>query len=327
MVELQREAAMGGGQETAARAIPVISLEDFEERKATIADELWAAATEVGFFQLVTHDEGLSPRYVDEAFAYSAAFFALPHEVKQRMPLANNAGWEYKAQVRPSTGTADKKESYQITKTRMGDQLWPAEQQLPGFRAFMEEFERANWRVAMKVLSCFALKLGMPEDFFATAHAPASPEYQSTLRLLHYLPVDTSAADAYEGWRAGAHTDFDVLTMVHQRPGQGGLQVCPGQDRDSGLWSPVPPLEGVVTCNVGDMLQRWSDDRLQSTLHRVRMPKPGEPTGPRYSLVFFAQANKDVTIESANYPPITAGEFLRRRIAANFAGAKSASST
>ncbi len=64
-------------------------------------------------------------------------------------------------------------------------ELWPSGDELPGFKAVMLAFERANWAVGMKVLTCFALKLGFKPDFFTEAHDPLSPEYQSTLRLLH----------------------------------------------------------------------------------------------------------------------------------------------
>ena len=81
----------------------------------------------------------------------------------------------------------------------------------------------------------------------------------------------------------------------------------------------MPPLPGVVTCNIGDMLMRWSDDRLQSTLHRVRMPRQDEYLGPRYSLPFFCQANKDAVIQGPDkkYEPITAADYLYQRVTAN----------
>ena len=250
-------------------------------------------------------------------------FFALPHEVKVKLPLLKgiNIGWEFKSQVRPSTGTPDQKESYQITLPRMQD-LWPDGNVLPGFKVVMLAFERANWAVGMKLLSCFALKLGFRPDFFTDCHNPLSPEYQSTLRLLHYLPMLGAKPDDFKAWRAGAHTDFDCLTLLHQRIGQGGLQLCPGKELAELEWTDVAPLPGVITCNIGDMLMRWSDDQLQSTLHRVRMPYPNEYLGSRYSLPFFCQANRDAIIQGPGkvYEPISAHDYLQQRIAANFAG-------
>ena len=321
LIELNQEATFGGVGGIKHRDVPRIDLSNFEARKSEIADELWKASTEIGFFQLVNH--GIPQAQIDDAFAMTEKFFALSNDVKAQYPLraGTNSGWEYKSQVRPSTGTADNKESYQITLPRMAS-LWPAGDELPGFKATMLAFERANWAVGMKVLSCFALKLGFAPDFFTDAHDPMSPEYQSTLRLLHYLPMTDAKPDDFTGWRAGAHTDFDCLTLLHQRPGQGGLQLCPGKESDKLEWTDVEPLPGIITCNIGDMLRRWSDDELLSTLHRVRMPRADEYLGPRYSLPFFCQANKDVMIQGPmkTFAPITAHDYLQQRIAANFAG-------
>ena len=318
--ELNKETTIGGFGAEKGREIRRIDMSDFTNRKDRIADELWAASTESGFFQLINH--GLPQDKIDYAFEMSERFFALPAEVKARYPMlkGTNSGWEYMAQVRPSTGTADRKESYQITLPRMAT-LWPTEEEVADFKSFMLEFEKMNWALAMKVLSCFALKLGFEDEFFSVRHDPASAHYQSTLRLLHYLPMENAKPEDFDLWRAGAHTDFDCLTLLHQKSGQGGLQVCPGKEFDTHEWTSVEPLPGVITCNIGDMLMRWSDDELQSTLHRVRMPKPDEYQGPRYSIAYFAQANTDAIIQGPRkmYDPISAHDYLQQRIAANFA--------
>lgn len=320
MAELHRERAMGGlGTETTDREVRRISLADFAQRRGQIADDLWAAATDIGFFQVVDH--GIDMAEVNHAFDMSARFFDLPTAVKEQYPLrkGQNAGWEYMSQVRPSVGTPDQKESFQVTRPRM-DGLWPGEHELAGFRATIEEFERKCWRLAMDLLSCFADKLGLDREFFTRAHDPASRTYQSTLRLLHYYAFPAELLDADSAWRAGAHTDFDALTLLFQRTGQGGLQVLPGAEADGQAWTPVEPSDDAITCDIGDMLMRWSDDRLPSNFHRVRAPRRGEYTGPRYTIAYFAQANTDVVIESAagTYPPITAADYIAQRVAANY---------
>ena len=317
--ELSLESRIGGSGTSVAREIAVIDLSNFDLRKDEIADQLWDAATGVGLFQLTGHL--LDQAEIDAAFAMTEAFFALPEETKAKMPLrpGTNAGWEFKSQIRPSTGTPDQKESYQITRPRM-EGLWPDDEAIAGFRETMLDFEAKNWAIAMQVLSCFALKLGFDEDTFAVAHNPNDPEYQSTLRLIHYLPMIDAKPEDFSGWRAGAHTDFDCLTLLHQRAGQGGLEVAPGKEAEEGTWTAVPPADGVITCNIGDMLMRWSDDRLLSNPHRVRMPRPDEYLGPRYSIPFFAQANRDIVLQGPEkkYPPITAADYIKMRLAANF---------
>lgn len=316
MHELAKESRMGARGVEAARDVRIIDLSDFDQRKAEIADQLWQAATEIGFFQVSGH--GIPLDDINAAFANAERFFSLPQSDKARHPLSRNAGWEYRAQIRPSTGKPDQKESYQVTRPRMAG-LWPDEATLSGFQHDVLKFERQCWEVGMRLLSCFALKLGFPDDFFAKAHEPSHETYQSTLRMLHYFAI-SGVPDG--PWRAGAHTDFDCLTLLFQRDGQGGLQVCPGKEMEEQIWTPIPPLEGLITCNIGDMLMRWSDDKLPSNFHRVSNPLPGESVPARYSLAFFCQANEDVIIEGPEkkYPPISAKDYLAQRISANFSG-------
>lgn len=318
--ELQKESRMGAlGQETFEREVRVIDLSDFEQRKYDIADQLWSAATDIGFFQVSNH--GIDLDQIKNAFEMTENFFNLPEHIKAQYPLSRNAGWESKAQIRPSTSTPDQKESYQITRPRMAG-LYPSEQELPTFKTTMLNFEKSCWQVGMKILSCFAYKLGFTDNFFALAHDPDQETYQSTLRMLHYYAIDPALKDQLGLWRAGAHTDFDCLTLLFQRKGQGGLQVCPGKDMDQQQWTSIEPRDDVITCNIGDMLMRWSDDQLPSNFHRVKNPEAHEYQGARYSLAFFCQANEDVVIESPKkkYPAITAKEYLKQRISANFEG-------
>ena len=142
--------------------------------------------------------------------------------------------------------------------------------------------------------------------------------------MLHYFAIDADQQGKLGLWRAGAHTDFDCLTLLFQQAGQGGLQVLPGKDREAQQWTPIEPADDVITCNIGDMLMRWSDDQLQSNFHRVKSPGPAEYQGARYSLAFFAQANRDVVITSPSgkYEPITAEDYLHRRVNANFAAGR-----
>ncbi|MFG3430377.1 isopenicillin N synthase family dioxygenase [Streptomyces californicus] len=318
--ELAKESRMGGaGTETSAREIRRIDLADFDARRSQITEELWEAATDIGFFQLVNH--GIDQDRIDQAFTDAAAFFALPAETKARHGLKKgmNAGWESMTQVRPSIAKPDQKESYQLTRPHM-EGLWPQDV-LPGFQERTLDFEARCRSLAMNVLGCFAEKLGLPEGFFVRAHDPHSAQYQSTLRMLHYFAVPDDAQIPADVWRAGAHTDFDCLTLLFQRAGQGGLQVCPGKEAEAQEWTPVEPADDAITCNIGDMLMRWSDDRLPSNFHRVKSPGPDEDRSARYSIAFFAQADRDVVIEGPQrrYPPISAADYIQQRIAANFA--------
>ena len=319
--ELALETTLGElGVERNDITIPVIDLSHFEDRREEITEALWQAAKDVGFFQITNHD--IVTSHIEDAFLMSEQFFALDMQQKASVKLKNglNAGWEFMEQVRPSTGVADQKESFQMTLPHM-EGLWLSDEALSGFSKTLCHFEKSCWLLGMKILSCFADKLGFDKDFFTQAHDRTTDTYQNTLRLLHYLPVQDESILKGDCWRAGAHTDFDCLTMVFQQKGQGGLQVCAGKDAENNLaWTSVMPSMDVVTCNIGDMLMRWSDDELKSTLHRVRMPRTNEYLGSRYSMAYFCQANKDVVIQGPKktYEKITAEDYLQLRIAANF---------
>ena len=122
-------------------SVPCISLHDFQNRRKEIVEQLMNASTNIGFFTLSNH--GISSEQIQEAFAVSKSFFDLSDETKKKTSLnGKNMGWEKNAQIRPSTGTADMKESMQLQFARMQG-MWPAEEDLNGFRSKMEKFMKA----------------------------------------------------------------------------------------------------------------------------------------------------------------------------------------
>lgn len=102
-----------------------------------------------------------------------------------------NADREYIAQARPSSGTADRKQSYPITLPRKAI-LWPTSAALADFKATMLAFERRSGVVSMKVMSCFADALRVDTDCLTDARDPTVPEYQSPLRPIHHLGMETA---------------------------------------------------------------------------------------------------------------------------------------
>jgi isopenicillin N synthase-like dioxygenase len=144
----------------------------------------------------------------------------------------------------------------------------------------LDSFWNANLlRLSVRVMECLADGLGLPTDTFTTGTVdPGVGDSQSVLRLLHYHPVEGKSFGP-NFWRAGAHADFDVLTMVRtawcpcpnivlmwqlfQKDGEGGLEVCPGRKvvGDFGMgqdWLPVEARQDRIVCNIGDQLMRVS---------------------------------------------------------------------
>jgi isopenicillin N synthase-like dioxygenase len=309
------------------REVPTISLGDFDNRIDEITAQLVRASENVGFFCLIDH--GITREQVDSIFDISAAFFALPDETKARVPFSatHNAGWEKNAQIRPSTGAADQKESYQMQFGANMEGRWLDEVTLPGFRTQALEFMRLAQSVSEKLMICFARGLGFPDDYFIKAHDISEPDSQTVGRLLHYFPTPETN-DGQIHHRAGAHCDWDFVTLLFQKAGQSGLEICPGREAtskfgESDVWTKVEPdpESNSIICNIGDLLMSWSDDRFKSTLHRVKAPcEQGDFYGERYSIAFFNQPRKSTQIQGPKkkYPVLTGEEFTRNAMQRNF---------
>jgi isopenicillin N synthase-like dioxygenase len=312
------------------RPVPTISLKDYEKRIDEITQELVTAAENVGFFCIVDH--GIDRSTVDTMFDNSARFFSLPDNVKAQVPFdpRRNAGWEKNSQIRPSTGAADRKESYQMQFGAGMQGLWINPKELPGFKDETLSFMKQAQAVSEKLMVCFARGLGFADDYFLHAHDVSRPESQTVTRLLHYFETPQDSAKTGEVWhRAGAHTDWDFLTLLFQKAGQSGLEICPGREVSTSFghgdtWTKVEPDAdaNAIVCNIGDLLMSWSDDRFKSTFHRVKAPsEPGDYYGERYSIAFFNQPCKDAKIQGPmkKYPLITGEDFTRSAMARNFA--------
>ena len=140
----------------------------------------------------------------------------------------------------------------------------------------------------------------------------------SSLRVINY-PEQTRPPLPGQ-LRAGAHSDYGVLTILATDDAPGGLEVL----KRDGSWCAVPHVAGTFVVNIGDAMMRWTDDHWVSTQHRVINP-PQDSTGPtrRQSIAYFHNLPRDTIIECLEpfrqagrrpkYPPITYGEYAALR--------------
>ena len=166
--------------------------------------------------------------------------------------------------------------------------------------------------LARRVLEVFATVLDLPADYFdmRVAHGEA------ILRVLHYPPLPDGNVPNV---RAAAHEDINLITLLAGSE-QDGLEVLSRQ----GEWVPINMIEGTIICNVGDMLQRLSNNTLRSTTHRVVNPKGEKALSSRYSIPFFMHPSPEVKLDCLpqciteknprHYEPTTAGEYLEQRL-------------
>ncbi|DBA67852.1 hypothetical protein WJX79_009733 [Trebouxia sp. C0005] len=302
------------------REIQRISLTNFESRKDDITKQLMKAATDLGFFMI--EDTGISQAETDSMFARGAQFFALDDKVKAAVPCdpATFVGWERDAEVSPATGFADHKESIQVAyDQRQWGSHWPVDDNCPGFRDEALTFMGNCESVVHKLLECFAIGLGMPYEDFKKALDNSAQDCNSAMRFMNYYDV-TGRTFPTGHMRVMPHTDMSALTLLFQRVGETGLEVCPGREATTEYamgdeWTPCNPQQGAITVNIGDALMYWSDDKLKSNFHRVRAPNPGEYQKQRCSIAYFCQPCLSAVCQGPlkKYPPITGQQMAESR--------------
>jgi isopenicillin N synthase-like dioxygenase len=287
-------------------ALPLIDLG--AEPAPRLARRIDEALREQGFFAVVGH--GVPAPVVQRAFDAGHRFFALSEADKRRWHID---GWPLKRGFDPigwqsldPANPPDVKESFYLGVEAIGPNQWPDEALVPGFRAAMESYSAAMEALARRLMGLFEHALGVPAGGFdGFMHRPTC-----TTRLLHYPPQPLAALPGQIG--CGAHTDWGALTLLAQDDA-GGLQV---QRRD-GSWIDVEPLASAFVVNVGDMTERWTNDRWRSTMHRVINRRAG---GDRWSIAYFFDLDAEAVIaplpqctsasDPPRYGPITAGEHL-----------------
>ncbi|MGC3983358.1 MAG: 2-oxoglutarate and iron-dependent oxygenase domain-containing protein [Pseudorhodoferax sp.] len=283
--------------------------------RQAVAQAIGRACRETGFFAITGH--GVPAACSAGVFAAAHAVFALSPQDKQALAIArhgHNRGYVgLGVEALDEAAAPDLKEAYNLVWTDEATRqpnIWPP---IAGWRAQAQAYFDAALAVGRRLHRAFALDLGLAEDFFDDK----LDRPQATLRLLHY-PAHF-AADAPAGRAgAGAHTDYGNVTLL-ATDGVAGLQV----QRRGGGWTDVPALPGAFVCNIGDCLMRWSNDVYVSTPHRV-LP----PTRERYSVAFFLDPNPDALVSAIpscvpagmqpRHAPVTAGEYLRQRLAATY---------
>jgi isopenicillin N synthase-like dioxygenase len=302
---------------------------DLTEDRAAVARQIDAACRDAGFFQIVGH--GIDDDVAGAAWDAAHEFFALPIDDKLAVTIPPGDAYGYGPfqveRLAASLGDAtppDLKETFSVgpfepPPAELDDSTaafvysptrWPAT--LPAMEPAFRAYYDAMAALVSRLMSAMAVGLGLDAGWFE----PFIDRHTSALRALHY--PDLAGHDVVPGQlRAGAHTDYGTLTLLRQDDAPGGLQL---RDAD-GRWRDVPAVRGAFVVNVGDALQRWTNDRWRSTLHRVVVPPVAAGRNcARYSMAFFHNANWDAVIECIptcradgerpRHAPVTAGRHL-----------------
>jgi len=305
--------------------IPVVDLADFMStepgRKTNFVQLLGQAYESIGFVAVKNHL--LKPDVELELYAQVKAFFELPEAVKKKYEIDGLAGQRgytsFGKEHAKGRSVGDLKEFWHFGQEVEGEEM-PAEfyppnvevAELPHFMEVGMLAYKALEATGKQMLRAIALFLSLDEFYFDSKIHNGN----SILRPIHYAPITTEPETAV---RAAEHEDINLITLLMGASAD-GLEILNKQNE----WVPVTALPDQIVVNVGDMLQRLTNNRLRSTTHRVVNPAREEWHKSRFSIPFFLHPRAEMLLdclencipigEQAVYLPIDAGTFLNERL-------------
>ncbi|MDB5202239.1 MAG: isopenicillin synthase family oxygenase [Ferruginibacter sp.] len=305
-------------------AIPTVDLADFlsgdEEKKKQFVQALGKAYEEVGFVGVKNH--GLTDELIEDLYKYVQQFFSLPLDQKKKYEIPELAGQRgytsFGKEHAKGSEAPDLKEFYQygqVPRDNYKEEEYPANvevKEIPEFNPTFENAYRSFEKSGTALLSAIALYLGLDENYFDQYVYNGN----SILRAIHYPPITEEPKSAI---RAEQHEDINLITLLIGASAD-GLEILTKQ----GEWVPVTSLPEQIVVNVGDMLQRFTNNRLRSTTHRVVNPKREVWHTSRFSIPFFLHPKSSMSLECLDsciddkhpkaYEDTTAGAYLDERL-------------
>ncbi|MHA8066455.1 isopenicillin N synthase family dioxygenase [Aquirufa sp. ROCK2-A2] len=309
--------------------IPSLDLADFnsgdDKRKNQFVQDLGKAFNTIGFVAIKGH--GLTNSFTSDLYKKVEQFFQSSDELKQQYEIPGIAG--QRGYVGKGKETAkgfkvpDLKEFYHVGQPHKndGDFVWSEypenvfPKEYPGFGKLTLEAYLTLEAAGKSILRAIALYLNLPEDYFEAKVNNGN----SILRAIHYFPILNPESLPEGAVRAAAHGDINLITLLMGASAE-GLEVL----RVDGKWIPITALPDQVVINVGDMLDRLTNHKLKSTIHRVVNPPKDKMGSPRYSIPFFMHPRSEMDLtclescvsveEPKLYTNMTAGEFLEERL-------------
>jgi isopenicillin N synthase-like dioxygenase len=305
--------------------IPVVDLDQFRNggvaEKQAFVQQLGKAYEEVGFVAVQNH--GIPDELIKALYQTVQQFFSLPLDKKRKYQIEGLAGQRgytsFGQEHAKGSDAPDLKEFFQFGQTlepgTKVEETYPPNvevAEISSFNPLFLEAYRAFEQSGRDLLSAIALYLGLDDHYFDEKIESGN----SILRAIHYPPITTEPKSSI---RAEQHEDINLITLLVGASAD-GLQILTRE----GNWVPVTALPGQIVVNVGDMLQRLTNNRLRSTTHRVVNPPRELWHTSRFSIPFFLHPRSEVSlaclencIDDAHpkaYEDATAGEYLDERL-------------
>jgi len=305
--------------------IPLVDLSQFKngsnEQKTQFVKELGIAFEEVGFVSVKNH--GIPDELINNIYHAVEIFFKLPDESKRKYEIQGLAGQRgytsFGKEHAKGSNSADLKEFFQYGQTVEPGQHSDEEyisnvfvDEVPNFNLLFLEAYRAFELSGSFLLKAIALHLGLDESYFDNQIQLGN----SILRAIHCPPI---LEEPLSSIRAEQHEDINLITLLVGASAD-GLEILSKENQ----WLPVKAGEGQIVVNVGDMLQRLTNNKLSSTTHRVVNPPREKWLSSRYSIPFFLHPKSNMSlaclsscVTSTNpkvFEDYTAGQYLDERL-------------
>lgn len=296
--------------------------DDIERQK--FVSDIGKAFHEIGFVTVTNH--GLDSQLINSLYETVQSFFALPQVVKDKYEIPELAGQRgYTSKNREKAkdaNTPDLKEFWQRGQTIVGKNYSKEEfpdnivvEEVAGFEETTAEIYRKLETAGRHLLRAIATFLQLKEDYFEEYVVNGN----SILRAIHYFPIENPRSIAPDAVRAGAHEDINLITLLVGASAD-GLEVL----TKTGHWLPIKARGEDIVVNVGDMLQRLTNNKLKSTTHRVVNPPAELMKTSRFSVPFFLHPKASMSLASLPscvneqhpklYEDYTAGQYLEERL-------------
>ncbi len=306
-------------------SIPVVDLAKFVNgspaEKAAFVQEIGRAYEDVGFVAVKNH--GIPDALIADLYHYVQQFFAQSTEAKEgyeKPELAGQRGYtSFGREHAKGFDAPDLKEFFQYgQEVADGDPIkaeYPDNVEvgsIPQFTPTLRSAYNAFERSGTALLQAIALYLGLDEHYFDQYVHNGN----SILRAIHYPPITQEPKSAI---RAEQHEDINLITLLVGASAD-GLQI----QTKAGDWVGVTSLPEQIVVNVGDMLQRLTNNKLKSTTHRVVNPPREKWGSSRFSIPFFLHPKGSMNLKCLDscvddvhpkaYEDATAGEYLDERL-------------
>jgi len=308
--------------------IPTVDLKDYLQgdpsTKAAFVKALGDSFSEIGFAIVANH--GVPEEVIKNSYESFKAFFALDPETKSRYEIegiAGQRGYTSKGKEHAKgRNIGDLKEFYHIgqivedgdpIKASYPDNVFPAE--VPQYEEYGVKLYKSLENSGRSLLTAIAEYLGLPASYFDDKIHNGN----SILRPIHYYGIPDPHSVPDGAVRAAEHEDINLITLLIGASAE-GLQVKNAE----GKWIAASPNPNEIVINVGDMLQRLTNNKLASTTHRVVNPPREKLHLPRFSVPFFLHPRSDMDLTCLEscidaehpkaYTDMTAGEYLEERL-------------